>query len=199
MQSKYDNARSNFIKTAQVTERQIRKCKPWLKVRCDQTKCKQINDYGHALFKTIQSNIPHCKRAQLSLSLGDQTVNYSWKKKELRNSKCDSSESDTFNFSKKSDHSYASPKLLQCESEDDELHDINYGTIFDSDGNWQTHHKRGIINVMDSYRISHEAYHELRQAGKGHFPPLYKIHKEKSIMSAAIPYNKHESVSAHIY
>ena len=55
-----------------------------------------------------------------------------------------------------------------------------------------------IITVMDTFRISHEAYHELRHAGKGHFPPLHHIVREKTLMSNVIPYIKHESVSVSI-
>ena len=58
------------------------------------------------------------------------------------------------------------------DDDDDDLNDLDYSEIFDSHGNWKKKHKRHIIHVMDSYRISHEAYHELRHAGKGHFPPL---------------------------
>ena len=47
---------------------------------------------------------------------------------------------------------------------------------------------------MDSYRISHETYHELRHAGKGHFPPLNHIMKEKTEMSSEIPYIKDPTV-----
>ena len=48
---------------------------------------------------------------------------------------------------------------------------------------------------MDCFRISHEAYHELRNSGNGHFPPLHHIMKEKVAMSAEIPYSKHPTVS----
>ena len=73
--------------------------------------------------------------------------------------------------------------------------DLDYSKIFGSDGDWQKEHKRAIIHVLDTYHISHEAYHELRHAGKNHFPPLHHIIKEKIVMSDQIPYSKHDSVS----
>ena len=123
--------------------------------------------------------------------MGDKTVNFSWKSIPVQT--C-----NQFNFNTTSDHSYASSKLLNHDC-DEEEEDIAYDSIFDSEGNWQEKHKRGIINVMDCYRISHEAYHELRHAGKGHFPPLYKIRLEKAAMSAEIPYIKHATVRVFVF
>ena len=76
--------------------------------------------------------------------------------------------------------------------------DVDYSQIYDSDGNWQQKHKRAIIHVMDSFRISHEAYHELRHAGRNHLPPLHHIINEKFIMSEEIPYTKHPTVSVFV-
>ena len=169
-----------------------RKRKSWSKVKCECTKCQRLNDYGTLLFKNLPDKIPQCKRAQLSLSLLGTTVNYFWKSNKCSN--VNQSKTEIQNFSKKSDHSYASSKLLNYDSENEEFGDLDYSQIFDSEGNWQSQHKRCIINIMDSYRISHEAYHELRNAGKGHFPPLHQIRIEKALMSFEIPYIKHETV-----
>ena len=145
--------------------------------------------------KTIKHHVPQCKLAQMSLCLGEKSVNYTWKKKELQTSTCSDSSDDIFNFHPKSDHSYASAKLLNSQHENCDSDDIDYSTIFDSDGNWQKQHKRSVINVMDCYRISHKAYHELRYAGKGHFPPLCQIIKEKASMSTEIKYIRHPTVN----
>ena len=152
LETKYHNLHNKVSISSNVTQSRKRKQKPWLQVRCNRTKHKRLNDYGNAVFNTIQSNIPQCKRAQLSLSLGNKTLNYSWQKNQLQSDNGCALETNILNFSKKSDHSYACPKFIQCQSEDDEMYDIDYGKIFDSQGNWQAEHKRGIINVMDSYR-----------------------------------------------
>ena len=123
-------------------------------------------------------------------------VNFSWKPKNFKHAQIKDNQYDIFNFGKNSDHSYASPKMLKCQSgeEDEDIDGIDYSRIFDCEGNWTKEHKRAIINVMDCYHISHEAYHELRLAGKGHFPPLYQIRIEKSKMSGEIPFIKHPTV-----
>ena len=170
------------------------KWKSWCKLKCDRTKRQRLEEYGNVLFSTIK-NIPHFRKAHLSLSLDNKTVNYQWRSKDWNNDR--DKKQKVFNFEGTSDHSYASPKLilLQLEDEDDDYGDIDYSQIFDSEGNWHSKHKRTIINVMDSFRISHEAYHKLRSAGKGQFPPLHHIIKEKISMSAEIPYIKHPTVS----
>ena len=166
-----------------------RKRKSWTQAKCDRTKRQRLSEYKHVLFDTIQKNVPQCRRAQLGLWLDGKSVNYCWKGKDFQKSKSSRSAGKPFNFAPRSDHSYACSKLIDYDSEDDEdFADIDYASIFDADGNWQQKHKRSIIHIMDSYCISHEAYHELRHAGKNHFPPLHQIRIEKILMSAEIPY-----------
>ena len=174
------------------------KRKSFSQAKCDRTKRQRVSEYKDILFTTINEKIPLCKRAQLTLWLDGKTVNYSWKSKDFKHA--GTGQIQPVNFQPRFDHSYASSKLIDYGSDDDDdLSDIDYSSIFHSEGNWQQKHKRSIIHVMDSYRISHEAYHELRHAGKGHFPPLYQIHLEKIVMSGEIPYIKHPTVRTSVY
>ena len=95
-----------------------------------------------------------------------------------------------------SEHSYAAEN--KDFSENDSYHDLDYSDIYDCCGEWKQYHLRKIIYVMDSFRISHEAYHELRLVSKGHLPPIGRISKEKQDMSEEIPYEKHPRVSLFI-
>ena len=172
-----------------------RKCKSLTQAKCDCTKRQRLSEYRHILFRTIQHKIPQCKRAQIGLWFDGKVVNYTWKSKDFREKY--TQRATPFNFHPHADHSYASSKLIEYSSDEEDFSDIDYSSIFDSDGNWQKRHKRSIIHVMDSYRISHEAYHELRHAGKDHLPPLYQIRNEKILMSDEIPYIRHPSVRQH--
>ena len=163
--------------------------------------------------KTICDTCPNCHRAHLSLCIDNKTVNYSWSRKHFeihanrpqKGIQSDGNSVQTgFNSDQvpsNSDHCYArkSQKSEGDNEEDDDVEDVDYSSIFDADGKWQRSHKRHIIHVLDSFRISHEAYHELRHAGKGHFPPLGAIMKEKIVMSDEIPYVKHPTVSIQIF
>ena len=140
----------------------------------------------------LKNTVPQCKRAEVVLYLGSgKKVNYSWIPKDF-NGNTVSDDPKSSNYSHH-DHCYAAHPNSEDPKDDDSL-DVGYSSIFDSNGNWQQKHKRRIIHVMDSYQISYEAYHELRHAGQGHFPPLRQIMKEKIQMSAEIPYIKHETV-----
>ena len=63
------------------------------------------------------------------------------------------------------------------------------------DGKWNPSHIRRIIHVLDSYHISHDAYHELRLTSRIILPPIYKVKDEKSKMSKGINYYKCGTVS----
>ena len=90
------------------------------------------------------------------------------------------------------DHNYAfPPKEIPFE---EDYHDIEYSEFFDHDGKWLKRHVRRLIHVMDSFRISNEAYHEIRMVSKGQLPPIGTIRKEKKIMSHELPYIKHPKV-----
>ena len=169
-----------------------RKRKSWCRLKCNRTKRQRISEYGTYVLSQIKAKIPHCKRAQLSLSLGTSNVSYNWESQDLHESP--PQKTPKFNFGSTADHSYASPKESPLDNEEYNESDIDYSSIFDAEGNWKSKHKRTIINVMDSFRISHEGYHELRQVAKGQFPPLHHIMKEKTMMSTEIPYTKHTSV-----
>ena len=57
---------------------------------------------------------------------------------------------------------------------------------FLSDGTWNDVHIKRVIHVMDLFKISHEAYHELRMTSRSILPPLYRIKNIKKTMSTEI-------------
>ena len=69
-------------------------------------------------------------------------------------------------------------------------------SIYDDEGNFTNRHIRKAVLVTDNYRISHEAYHEIRSELCGHMPPIGKLKIEKAVMSEEIPYFKHRTVSS---
>ena len=155
----------------------VRKKKSWSNIKSQRTKRQRVSNLQNTIFRTIQDNMSTCKRANFSLAIENQNFNFAWKPKDFKiNDKVKELRVPALN-----DHNYVKHKsfLNESDKQDKELCDVDYTSIFDEDGHWQTKHKKGIIHVMDTYRISHEAYHELRHAGKGHFPALGEIIKEK--------------------
>ena len=95
---------------------------------------------------------------------------------------------------KKTDHSYSASATLSATEASNLSTPFDLDAIYNWDGTFLTTHKRGIIHVMDQYKISKEAYHELSMQSKGYLPPIGQIMKEKHLMSDSIPYEKHSSV-----
>ena len=80
------------------------------------------------------------------------------------------------------------------EDQDIDLQSVDLADIYTCEGQWRKIHICRLIHVLDTFRISHEGYHELRMVSKGHLPPMWRLAKEKVIMSEEIPYIKHPSV-----
>ena len=144
-----------------------RKRKSWSKICCDHTKHQRICTYGDVVFNSIKNEIPQCTGATLELWLSGKRVNYMWKSKDFNGNGTKSDSQCTYHHH---DHRYAAEAMSDKDADD--INDIDYTEIFDMHGNWRKKHTLHIIHIMDSFRISHKAYHELRHAGKGHFPPL---------------------------
>ena len=93
------------------------------------------------------------------------------------------------------DHSYTDSLVNEDDdSEGNEGNDIDYSQIFDEDGKYTSRHLKKAVHVCDKFRISQEAYHELRMELKGHYPPIWLIKLQKNIMSQRIVYFPHDTV-----
>ena len=90
------------------------------------------------------------------------------------------------------DHCYV--KDNDGQHEEEHRDDVDYSDIFDSMGNWRKEHLRKLVHVLDAFRVSHEAYHELCMVSKGHLPPISRLAKERRLMSEEIPYSKYPNV-----
>ena len=181
------------LKQCQSTpDRPERKRKSWSQIKCEHTKRKRVSQFGEYVLTSIKNNIDECQGADLTLSIGSEKLNYQWKSKHFKDA---SSNSDPVpDLSHLNDHTYVKDFKRQPDRTEDP-NSVDYSEIFDDDGNWRIRHIRKIINVMDKFRISHEAYHELRMSSKSKLPPIGQIVKEKIIMSECLPYEKHPTVS----
>ena len=85
-----------------------------------------------------------------------------------------------------SEHTYsdASPD----DDDNDDPTAVDCYEIYDDEGKFTPTHLKKAVYVCDKFRISQEAYHELRMELKGHYPPIWLVKRMKNIMSARIPY-----------
>ena len=167
-----------------------RKRKSWSQIKCEHTKRKRIEQYGEKILNNIKRNVEECEGADLSLSVGRRLIKYKWRSKDFEEQL-----QDTTKVQHLHDHNYATTNKTKYEIEREDTDHADYSEFVDSEGNWRKRHIRSIINVMDKFRISHEAYHELKMVSKSQLPPIGKIAREKKIMSEELPYLKHPTVN----
>ena len=169
-----------------------RKHKTWDKIKCEKTKQQRLYDYKHKLVEVLKQT-EQCHRAEMTLWLGENRVQFSLKPKDFSCSDHEEVNANVHHEYIHSEHSYTSKRhCLDADSE--EFKDVDYSNIYDSHANWRNDYLRRIIHVMDCFRVSQEAYHEIRMVSKGHLPPLSRLVKEKKVMSEEIPYVKFENV-----
>ena len=123
------------------------------------------------IFDNVLEPMSDISRANISVKLGDDNVNFVWKRPQAQDSDDDDDEETLA-----------------------ESFDVTQSDIFDTQGNYVKPFLRSIIYVMDKHKISHDAYHETRMVTKGFMPPIHLIRQEKSNMSEEIEYIKHPTV-----
>ena len=170
-----------------------RKRKTWDSIKCDRTRCDHISKYKNMLFDCLKS-IEKCHRAEMSIWIDNNRFQYSWSPKDFNTKVSDMQTEDLGNISLLHDHCYCNKDDESSECEVD-FDDIDYSEMFDCKGNWKKIHIRKLVHVLDTFRISQEAYHELHMVSKGHLPPLRRLIYEKGVMSEEIPYAKIPNVS----
>ena len=166
----------------------------WNEITHAKTKRRRVKHYKEEVLKSIQNTIPDCERIQVSVSVGGKTLKFEWYHNDL-NSQDTSSEIGSSQES--SDHNYSSNAGGRS-SDSDTPESFDLSDIYDSSGKFLPKHKQGIVHVMDNFRISKLAYHELYMQSQGHLPPVGQIFAERKKMSESIPYHKHSTVSLQV-
>ena len=146
---------------------------------CAQTRRKRKLEY-RGVFDSALQIIPECKKAKVSLALGHDRVKFDWSPDDLAKG-----------------HDEMRQKGIPVrdpppiESEDDSEDDDPTDTRLPERVNEE------IIHVMDRYRISQDAYHELQQTLKKlPLPPMHYLKKQKKKMSEEIPFENYPDVSS---
>ena len=177
-------------------KRVTRKRKEWTQIKNECTKRRRFAHYKDVIFAALRE-IQVCHRAEITIWVHENKVQYSWSPNEFSNQTSVNEEQAIGNRPVKKiyhDHNYT------CTNDDtldevDTYDDVDYCEIYTNKGKWKIEHVRRLVHVLDCFRISHEAYHEIRMVSKGHLPPIWRLADQKKIMSEQIPYMKHPNVS----
>ena len=184
LQNKIDDLSVRRTKSGSLKERKRKSCEgddppPSKKVRNDlcrrdiQTALQILPDWKSCCVQVKFSNV-----ADLNMVISKQ---------------CEAANKTSTPDIQQQDHSYCHSK---SEDAGNELIDpfLKSDDIYDADGNFTQRHIRKAVMVTDNYRISNDAYHEIRSELSGHMPPVGQLKQEKAVMSEEIPYQKHPSV-----
>ena len=141
-------------------------------------------------------NITECKRAKMTLTLGKEDIHLKWTEQEMSDMQKQLNEGSAFAGNSPSEQN----SDINVEGNDESNANIdtppltNTDDVFDEKCKFTKRHKRTIITVMDNHRVSHKAYHAMRKAGKGNWPSLNMIKKEKGKMSKEIKFTTNDEV-----
>ena len=166
-----------------------RQKKHWKNIKNEKTRRKRIIQYKTSIKDHLTHKIPDCEKAHITLSICGKTVKFHW----IRTSTNSHNTTSASSSQSSNDHNYSSQEIhIASTAEPSVQSDVCQ--IFDDSGKFKKKHKQGIIYVMDNFRISHQAYHELYMQSKGFLPSIGQIIREKRSMSEIIPYYKHDQV-----
>ena len=145
---------------------------------CVQTRRKRKAEY-HQVFDSALQTVPECKKARIHLSLGHDRIRFEWSTDDMANCR---------DAMRQKGISVPDPPPVESEDESDETDTTDTRSP-------QTI-KEEIIHMMDRYRISQDAYHELQQTLKKlPLTPMHRLKVQKKKMSEEIPFEKYPDVS----
>ena len=162
--------------------------KSWSQISCIRTKRRRLSDLKKQIFNVLKE-FGSIHTAHVSLKIGDRNVLFKWFRKDFFTPVQSTDPNDQTPV----DHSYTDS--LVDENDGNEDTDIDYSDIFEEDGKFTKRHLQKAVYVCDKYRISQEAYHELRMELRGHYPPIWIVKLQKNIMSQRIVYFPHDTVN----
>ena len=86
------------------------------------------------------------------------------------------------------------PNGKDSEDEDHIPDSEHYPDAFLSNGQWNPIHLKRIVHILDIFKISQKAYHELRITSRSILPPINRILATKKKMSETIKPLHHRTV-----
>ena len=150
--------------------------KKWVNLKSPVSRSKQKSQFRRCLDQAMM-HLTEVSRARVQLRIGKEDIVLVWAKNHFRflrnrvrhilNNRRGNNQNNV-NVNDRNNQSDNEEDIEDAESDPD---------AFLSDGTWNDVHIKKIIHVMDLFKISHEAYHELRMTSRSILPPLYWIKK----------------------
>ena len=153
--------------------------KKWANLKSPVSRAKRKSQFRRCLDQAMM-HLQEVTRARVQLRIGKDDISLVWARNHFRFLR---NRGRNILNQPRANNQYT---LNDSQSEDDVENEISEPDAFLSDGTWNDVHIKRIIHVMDLFKISHEAYHELRMTSQSILPPLYRIKNIKKTMSTEI-------------
>ena len=171
--------------------------KRWSSLRSPISRAKRKSQYRKCLDQSMM-HLHEASRVRLQMRVGNEEIVIIWSQDDLRNFRAAARIVVRPHVQIPGNVANANAQLpnQRIESEDDDTIDESedYPDAFLTNGSWNPVHLKRIVHVMDIFKISQLAYHELRMTSRSILPPINRILKIKANMSEAIQPLHHRTV-----
>ena len=168
--------------------------KRWSQLTSPVSKSKRKAQFRKCIEQSLM-HLTEVKRVCVQLRIANEDVVLIWAQNHLRllrNRAKSMLRNNTQDVNQNLDKNNAAQ--IESEYEDEIAPGKNDPDAFLSDGTWNPVHIKRIINVMDLYKISREAYHELRMTSRSILPSISRVKNTKKFMSNEIECLYHRTV-----
>ena len=170
--------------------------KKWAQLKSPVSRAKRKSQFRRCLDQSMMHlhDAFTVKRARVQLRIGREDIVLVWARNHFRYLR-----NRGINILNNNQQNVNVNNINISDSDSQSEEDIEHGEsdpdAFLPDGTWNPVHIKRIVHVLDLFKISHEAYHELRMTSRSILPPLYRIKSIKQKMSTEINSFHHSTVS----
>ena len=181
LQKQLNTLRSNLREHQRESHalRPITVYKKWDEIRSSKTKLKRKMQYRDLIDNSMRY-VTECKRAKMTLTLGNEDVDLKWTEEDMQNHR------NQLGVHHQID-TPGSTNPINDTGNDDE-------TITNSKLKYSKNYLSTIVTWMDDHRISHRAYNDMKHIIQGHVPSLTQIKIRRNQMSLELTFHEHKLV-----
>ena len=170
--------------------------KKWGNLKSTASKAKRQSQYRRCLDQSLMY-LHEAQRARLQLRIGEKEIFFIWSKNDLSRLRRKRKNLERVNRNSDPNETNGEQSDHEADSEDDDIigQSETDPDAYLANGAWNEIHLMRILNVMDLFKISYKAYHELRMTSRSILPPLNKLKKTRIRMSDEIKCFHHRTVT----
>ena len=165
--------------------------KKWQNLKSPVSKARRKAQHRKCLDQSMM-HLHEAQRVCVQMKIGNDEIFLVWSEDDLKNLKDEHPNIVRPLWINNDNESHEN----ENNSEDEDIipDSERYPDAFMSDGTWNPVHLKRIVLILDMYKISQKAYHELRMTSRSILPPINRILAAKKKMSDTIKPLHHRTV-----